>query len=77
MSEKWISVELSETSDVLTVLYGGAFLKEETDEMMSGAYKMISNFAERIRTSRTEPERVKFLQSYSVALAFFEAQLHL
>jgi hypothetical protein len=77
MSERWISVELSETKDVLSVRHGETFFKEETDKMMSVAYKMISSFAERASTTRTDPERTELFQSYRKALARLEFQLRL
>ena len=77
MSERWISVELSETKDVLSVRHGEAYFKDETDKMMSVAYKMVSSFAERASTTRTEPERAELFRTYRKALTFLEAQLRI
>ena len=75
MSDKWIMVELSDDLSTLSVQQGGAFLKNDTDRIMAATYKILSAFAERASSAKSDEDVASIRAKVGFALDQFEKQI--
>lgn len=75
MSDKWILVELSDDLNTLSVQQSEAFLKNDTDRIMTTTYKILSAFAERASNAKSGEDIASIRAKVGFALDQFEKQL--
>lgn len=77
MTEKWISLDLSDDRAVLRIDRAGGMLKPETDRAMTVLYRALASYAERSSTARTPEDQDALAREFSDAINAFERMLRL